>query len=355
MKRLYIGSMSSFSGKTLLTLGLSLNLKEKGYRLGYIKPVGKEPVNYNKEVVDADALFFKDLLGLDEPSKTLSPFVSTLDTLSRTLSGRMKNISERIINAIEALKDADITLIAGTRDIFEGSVFGINGIKIVEQTGAKALMVESWNDEETLDDIFGAREMFGETLVGVVLNRVREEQLDFIGKKVRPYLKTQKIDVLGVIPFESILSAVTVQRLVEVLGGRVLCAEEGLNELVENFSIGAMDVNNALKYFKRTPNKAVITGAHRSDIQLAALETSTNCIILTGGLLPNDVIIGKAKLEGIPLISVKEDTFTTIDRIQAIMGKLRIREKDKMLRAKKLVKDHVNIPALLRRLGINRK
>ena len=43
--------------------------------------------------------------------------------------------------------------------------------------------------------------------------------------------------------------------------------------------IGAMDVDSALSYFRRTPNKAVITGAHRTDIQLVAMETLTKCIL----------------------------------------------------------------------------
>ena len=45
MNRLYIGSMNRFSGKTLVTLVLSLIRKEKGYRDGYNKPVGKDPVS----------------------------------------------------------------------------------------------------------------------------------------------------------------------------------------------------------------------------------------------------------------------------------------------------------------------
>lgn len=49
--------------------------------------------------------------------------------------------------------------------------------------------------------------------------------------------------------------------------------------MVEHLMIGAMDVDSALTYFRRKPNKAVITGGDRPDIQLAALETSTKCTI----------------------------------------------------------------------------
>ena len=81
----------------------------------------------------------------------------------------------------------------------------------------------------------------------------------------------------------------------------------------------------------------VITGAHRSDIQLAALETSTRCIILTGGLTTNDVVIGKAQSKGVPIISVADDTFTTVDKIGGSMGKANIREKRKVARVRELM------------------
>ncbi|MDA8098426.1 MAG: DRTGG domain-containing protein, partial [Nitrospiraceae bacterium] len=119
--------------------------------------------------------------------------------------------------------------------------------------------------------------------------------------------------------------------------GTVMCGEEGLDEFVESFSIGAMDVDSALNYFRRTPNKAVITGAHRSDIQLAALETSTKVIILTGGFQTNEVVLGKARSRGIPILSVPDDTFTTIDKIELRMGKTSIRERRKVERARDLI------------------
>jgi BioD-like phosphotransacetylase family protein len=128
-----------------------------------------------------------------------------------------------------------------------------------------------------------------------------------------------------------------------------------MEELVENFSIGAMDVDSALKYFRRTPNKAVITGGHRSDIQLAALETSTKCLVLTGDLLPNSLIISKARLSGVPLISVKHDTLATVELLEGMLGKARIREESKVARARQLMDAYFDYGLLFRRAGIQPK
>ncbi|MDR4509620.1 MAG: AAA family ATPase [Candidatus Brocadiaceae bacterium] len=249
MKKLYIGSMKRFSGKNIFTLGLALDLKEKGYQIGYIKPVGKSPINHEGETVDADALFFAETLCLKEAVTTLSPFVFTFDTIHSALSGRMKGPGEEILSAIKSIKGKDVLLIAGTTDIFEGSIFGINGISIVKNTDSRALVVESWKDEDTINGILGAREIFAEDLLGVVINEVREELVDFMTKNVVPYLKSKGIDVFGIIPTDPLLRAVSVATLTGILGGKVLCAEDRLDEMVEHFSIGAMEVNNAHKFY----------------------------------------------------------------------------------------------------------
>jgi hypothetical protein len=350
MKRLYIGSINSYSGKSFLTLGLGLNLKDRGLKIGYIKPIGKDPVIHEGRMVDADALFFQKVLSLQQSPETISPFIYTIDTVSRVLSGRLKNIKNKVIDTITSIKNVDILLIAGTTDIFEGSMFGVSGVRIVQIPKTKAIIVESWRGEESIDDIIAASEILNQRLAGVVINRVKKDERDFIEKKVRNFLKRKNIKLFGVIAEDPLISAVTIKRLVEVLGARVLCCKERLEELVENFSIGAMDVNNALKYFRVTPNKAVITGAHRTDIQMAALETSTKCIILTGGLMPNEVIISRAEEKGVPLLSVRHDTFHTVDRIESLMGKSRIRDIRRVDHIKSIIKKHVNISSLLKSL-----
>ena len=83
-------------------------------------------------------------------------------------------------------------------------------------------------------------------------------------------------------------------------------------------------MDSAIGYFRRKSNKAVITGGDRGDIHLAALETSTRCLILTGNLRPSVRVLGKAAEEGVPVILVKEDTLTTTERVEAAIGHVRL-------------------------------
>ncbi len=178
--------------------------------------------------------------------------------------------------------------------------------------------------------------------------------MDYIKETAGPYLKKKGIPLLGILPVDLVLNSITVRQVIESIGGTLLCCEDRLDELVENLSIGAMDVENALKYFRRTHNKAVITGGHRADIQLAALETSTKCLILTGDLLPNALIIAKAKLSGVPVISVKGDTLSTVNRLESVLGKVRIREEEKVGRAMELMQKHFDFDMLYEKMGIKK-
>lgn len=350
MTPIYITSNTRFSGKTFVSIGLAMKLREMGWNVGYMKPIGKTPVKHGKDVFDADAVFVKEILGLEEPIDIISPFVMTFESQSRMLKGKAPLAKKRIMAAFHSLKKKDFVVINGSGSLFEGALLGINVLSVMDAMNARVLTVEPWRGEFSADSLFGVRKVIGKRFSGAVINKVPEDVMAYVKESLRPFLEKKGVKLYAAIQRDRLLEAVTVRRLNEILGGRVLCCEDRLESLVENFSIGAMDVDSALAYFRRIPNKAVITGAHRSDIQLAAMETSTRCIILTGGLPTNNVVIGKAKSKNIPIISTQDDTFTAIDRIEAYAGSTSIREIAKVERAQELFSTEFDIKRFLKGL-----
>lgn len=347
---IYVASNTGFSGKTFVSLGLAMKLMDLGYKVGYIKPIGKVPLKQDKDVFDADALFVKDTLGLTEPLDVISPFVMTFEAQTMILKGRSADVRKKILTALRSLRKKDYVIVNGSGSLFEGSLLGINALSILNEMDARMLMVEPWRGELSADSLYGVKRLVGERFLGGVLNKVPMNTIGYVKESLRPFLEKKGVKVFGVFPKDRLLESVTVRRLVEILNGKVLCCEDRIDEHVENFMIGAMDVDSALSYFRRTPNKAVITGAHRADIQLAAMETSTRCIILTGGMQTNDVVLGKAQAKGVPIISVPDDTYTTIDRIEGGMGKASIREKGKVGRAREIIEMDFDINRFLKSL-----
>jgi BioD-like phosphotransacetylase family protein len=116
--------------------------------------------------------------------------------------------------------------------------------------------------------------------------------------------------------------------------------------------VGAMSVESALSYFRRQPNKAVITGGDRADIQLAALDTSTRCLILTGNLYPSPVVLNRADELGIPVLLADMDTLSAIDVVEGYVGRGRVQQPQKIDRFGALLTEHLDFAALDADLGL---
>jgi BioD-like phosphotransacetylase family protein len=124
------------------------------------------------------------------------------------------------------------------------------------------------------------------------------------------------------------------------------------NRLVENLMIGAMGPESALSHFRRRTNKAVITGGDRSDIQMAALQTSTSVLVLTGNLRPAVSVIDQAEVRQVPIILVADDTMTTVDRAEHIFGHVRFKQQAKIQRFTELLDKRFDFQRLYEKLGL---
>nr|MCU0570429.1 DRTGG domain-containing protein [Oculatellaceae cyanobacterium Prado106] len=108
----------------------------------------------------------------------------------------------------------------------------------------------------------------------------------------------------------------------------------------------------ALEYFRKGRNMAIVTGGDRTDIQLAALETSTQCLILTGHLPPSATILSRAEDLEIPILSVDLDTLSTVEIIDNAFGQVRLHEPIKVQTICQMMTDHFDVDRLLAKLGM---
>jgi len=114
-----------------------------------------------------------------------------------------------------------------------------------------------------------------------------------------------------------------------------------------------MQVDRATEYFKRTKNNAVIVGGDRADIQSSAIESGTECLVLTGELYPGEIIIARAEQKGIPVIVVRDDTYSVAKKLEKLSVRLRLRDKAKVAHGMDLVMQNVNFPLLYKKLGLS--
>ncbi len=353
---LLINATAKNSGKTLLALGMGLKFRTDGYSLGYLKPVGWIPEQMHGEIADRDAIFMKKALDLKEPLEKICPVVMTQDMIQSSYEGKGQDVAKKILDTFRSVHQSkDILIVEGAGSLFEGAFIGARGIELAAALDAKILLVTLYRDGiGTIDSLLDVKELVGDRLVGGVINRVRSDEINFVRKGVFHFLKAQEIDILGVIPEDKILGAVSVRHLAEMLSGSVICREDALlDELVEGFMVGAMSPENALRFFQRQKNIAVITGGDRPDIQLAALETSVRGIVLTGGFYPHDVIVARAEERSIPLILVDQDTFSVVEHFGSMMERVGLYGEKKIERAKQVVEQEIDFPLLYQKMGFS--
>ncbi|MGB9597562.1 MAG: phosphotransacetylase family protein [Candidatus Poribacteria bacterium] len=353
MKTLFITSTCEYCGKTLVALGLGKRLKSDGFKVGYMKMLGMFPTTMDGVIVDSDASVVCDVLELKDLAKYISPVIMTQDVIAQAYSGEDLKLDEKFIEAHnEISKDKDVVIIEGTVIFGEGSLLGLSAKDMINRLDAKVVVIDNAKKEVFVDDLLMAKDILGDKIIGIVMNQVELPKLDYIQRRVLPYLASKNINTLGVLLNDPFLMSVTIRELAESLGGEIICCKHKQDELVERFSVGAMNVEGALSYFRKIRSKAVITGGDRGDIQLAALETNTQCLILTGNLYPNDVIIAMAEEREVPIMVVRSDTLTVVQRVEDIMSTMRISDKRKIERATQLVNDEVNFQLLYEQLNL---
>ena len=169
---------------------------------------------------------------------------------------------------------------------------------------------------------------------------------------IRPYLERNGIPVLGIIPTDPLMGSIRAHELAEGLGGRLVAAQGRADGMVENFLIGTMQVENFMTYFRRNPHSAVIVGGDRADVQLVAIEGNCPCLVLTGNLFPNDIILSRADALNIPIVMVREDTYTVARKMESLLNRHKMRDVIKVRQGSQLVSNNLNFAAIRKGLGV---
>jgi BioD-like phosphotransacetylase family protein len=342
---LYIAGAAG-SGKTAIALGIALYLQEQGVRVGYFKPVGTPPGAIRAE--DRDATLMREVLKLGAEVQEIAPLALGGYYISSYKDPqRCRQLVREAYAKIKAT--AETVLIDGAAQPWAMATFGLDTLSLSKEIGSVVVYVVRPANDRSLDEVsFFARcaRETGVQFAGVVFNNVPRVLLAKTEGIYREVLSGLGIETLGIIPSRAELSAPTVAEFYEALGGDILAGEDRFGNIVEDVLVGAMTIESALAYFRRSANKAVITGGDRAEIALAALETDTSVLILTGGLYPDVKVIARAAEKGVPLILVYYDTYAAIERLAEVSRVIRPGDTRAIALARESVAAHCNLEKL---------
>ena len=192
----------------------------------------------------------------------------------------------------------------------------------------------------------------GVEIIGVILNKVLGEKVDYISDFARRGLKRKGLELLGVLPYEQILCNPSMELIREELHAELLNQPPTLHALVDDVVVGAMSAQNAMQFFKR--GVLLITPGDREDILLAAgamtnpqSEEKMAGIVLTGGLRPGASVLKAMQAMPIPVLLAKADSYQVASKVHNLIVKTRPSDAEKISLIRDIVAKNVNVKKII--------
>jgi BioD-like phosphotransacetylase family protein len=363
MKKIFIAATKQNDGKTTVSLGLVSNFQKLFKKAAFIKPIGQRYLEEEGLKIDEDSLLIEQVCGVCAVKcglKDMSPIAVEKGFTERYISRPDKqSITDQIKKSFRQVsRGQELVIVEGTGHAGVGSVFDHSNAYVARLLGAKVIIISSGGIGRPIDEILLNKALFdkeGVKVLGVIINKVLANKFDKINRLVRKGLERKGIRVLGVIPYNPLLSMPTIEQILEETNFELLCGKDYLEKYISGAIVGAMQPKDAIKYI--IDDSLLITPGDREDMIMMALGCYRNDnkeklkvagIILSGGFMPDKStadLLNKAK---IPVLLAKSDTYHVASTIHDLTVKIRPCDTTKINAVIKLIKDNVDLDGILK-------
>ena len=341
MKLLYVTSDRPGVGKTITAMALLSALMEDGQRVGYFKPFCRDPKS------DEDVSFARDVAAQGDGGSVLDPLELTLEDLAEATPTTALELAKAVVDTAAA--NCDILIIEGPSLSVEDADLSAHSVHVAKGLGAKALVVVGCTPLLSGEELCGIVGAFGDGLLGTVLNSATCHRVH----EIQQMLQRQEATAakpLGVVPEDRLMLSISLSQLAERLEGRWVWGQEKGDNLVENFLIGGNLMDSGDTYFNRGPANAVIVRGDRPDIQMAALNSPTEGLILTGGHQPVEYVYHEVEQLDVPLIVAPGKTAETVEALGIALDGAHPYHPRKVTRFRELLSRHCDLKGIIETL-----
>ncbi len=358
--RIFIAATRQNDGKTTTSLGLLAAMQKYYPRIGYIKPVGQRFVQIEEQSIDEDTVLMDRVYRLNCPLVDMSPIAVEPDFTRKYLQSSNNDVLVRKIkDAFDRVAwEKDFVLCEGSGHAGVGSVFDLSNAQVARILGAKVIIVTRGGIGKPIDEVALNQALFekeGVDIMGVILNKVIVDKVDYVSEFARRGLKRKGLELLGVIPHQRILSSPTMDSICEALHAEMLNNSRQMNNLVDEVVVGAMGVQNATAYFKR--GVLLITPGDRGDIILAAASAPFGPddgglagMILTRSVRPSERVRGVIEKMPFPVLLSTEDSYQVASAVHDLTIKTRPDDTEKIALIRDLIAQYVDVGKILEAL-----
>ncbi|MEK9659296.1 MAG: DRTGG domain-containing protein [Chloroflexota bacterium] len=245
---------------------------------------------------------------------------------------------------------ASADAVSGPLTVVDGLLLGADSAAEAQRLDARVVGVLPHARDLEADAGALWREVYGERLAGLVLNRITVNAQEDAASRLVPALEAAGVPVLAALAEDRLLGAPTVRSVVEALGATLYAGEEGLEGLVEHLLIGGLITEWGGNYFGRHSHQAVLVRGGRMDIQMSALNFPLSALVLTGAEVPAQYVLQRAEAQEVPLAVTGKGTTEAAEALAAL-APAPVAHPDKTGRAAALLAGAVG-PALLSAAGV---
>lgn len=358
-KNIYVAASSQHVGKTTSTLGLVSAFMKKGLKVGYCKPVGQKFLDINNLIVDKDTVLFADLIHFDLIPEYHSPIILGKGATEKYLDYPDQYNLENILGEARRYmsNNNDITVYEGTGHPGVGSVAGLSNAHVAKLLDAGVVMVVEGGIGSTIDMLNMCSAIFRENdvpIIGVIINKVREEKIGKVTEYVGKWLKRNDLPLLGVIPYDQTLAYPLIRSITNSVDGTIIYNSDSDNNKVSGILAGSLiDLEKLQKNSDQllvVATKA-LNGAIKKIDSLEKLNnievTSLSGIVATGQGTIDSSTLQYIEENNLPLIRTHLDTYGCVVKISKIEVKINRKTPWKVKKAIQLIEDHVNLESIM--------
>ncbi|MCH2523176.1 MAG: DRTGG domain-containing protein [Dehalococcoidia bacterium] len=330
MKTILVTSLNPKDGKTSCALGLAKSLNDQGYKSTCIEL-------FNSNIESSQTSFIKEL----HPNE-IGSFPYSINLANKN----------KIIEDIKKFNDTTDYLIIDTLSLSDTSQeIAEFLLEIPESSIIIIIKLETSDSITTIrEKLNAASTIVPKNISGVIFNSIPKYSGLTLESNIAKLREDSNIPILGSIPQSRTMKGITSSSILNITKG-ILTAEHPIeyyeSKIIERIMIGGMVLGSGKDYFNRFNNKAVLVRGNRPDIQMAAINNNTSCLIFTGEHTITDYIKYHASEEEIPIISVNATTQETLNLISSQFIELDVLHKSKITHLSKLIDQQVTLSNVL--------
>jgi BioD-like phosphotransacetylase family protein len=361
MRQLYLAATGQNRGKTTAALGLLDGFIKRGYRTGFLKPVGQRTVIEDGQPADEDAVLMRETFRLPEPYARMSPVHIPRGFTRAFINGEVvEDLPARIHDAHRTYFGHDVLLIEGTGHAGVGAVIDLSNAVVARMLGAPAIIISEGGIGRPIDEIVLNAALFaakGVRVAGAIVNKVDADAREGLTRVIEQGLARHGIPLLGTLPRRPILSNPTLEMILEGVRGDLIHPGPSLDLVIGGVAIAAMESRHMLEHI-RSGSLVIVPGdredviqgiaqAHRSDAGNVGPEPTAVGLVMTGGWIPRQAVLEEVRRANLFAVLVADDTYSVASNVHDLLVKTHAADKEKIELIKALVAEHLDIDRVL--------